>query len=179
MLCALIVGVLHWSGIERRLKCWLYLNFCWGVISGTRSDPHDPFDPRKRETLFGCMGASPANGHHLKEWPQIPQFGHLTRQRETFSLCHSSIFERRCWRSSSAEIPNIEACSSRNFFRWLPVRRLLVIPEDFWAHWDRDCCAIDCRANVQLQLQNKTSSIHLTMRNWKKRHQKWFKRLRR
>jgi glutamyl-tRNA synthetase len=23
------------------------------------------------------MGASPANGHHLKEWPQIPQFGHL------------------------------------------------------------------------------------------------------
>ena len=122
--------VLDWSGIDRRLKYWLYLNCCWGVSSGECLEPHTPFGPRKRAQF---MRKSSINGHQVKEWPQIPQFGHLERLKTDFTLCHSSILERRCWRSSLAEIPNLAACSARNFFRWLPVsRRFFETPDSIF-----------------------------------------------
>ena len=57
----------------------------------------------------------------FKRVAKKPQFGHLDLIKTFFSFCHSSLLARRCERSWLSEIPILEACASRSFFRWFPV----------------------------------------------------------
>ena len=119
--------------MQSRPKKCLNLRDSSGVSTICGSVPHDPCGPRKRVTFPFCKSKSRQKGHHFQGWPKIPQFGHLEPKNWICSPCHSAILLWRCLRSSSADIPIIEACDSRNFLRWSPVRRrFLLIPRRCW-----------------------------------------------